>query len=602
MKKSFFTVLFLFLAFSVLAQGNSEKKKNNLSVAERKIEKMLEVKNTDPFENTLTSLESAINVVTRDLCTNLSPFPEITEKAFNENTATDEHFFSWDSFLSPPTLKERSKNNFSLIRILFITFLFAEIIFMAVKGYLTDESGLLKSIFTKALFAIFLYLVVSMLPYLIEVTRMGFIRAAYWITGTPFDGSGYSVTELPGRILRNTRRLLSDMHASTIGLANFNMDSALNPGFYRNFVLHIAFWIARIIGTVVTSIVVIHVMLNVIEVYLLMGVVCVLVPFSVFSPSKFLGEKALLSLFSNLMELFVITVIVLGCTTGIYKITDTVMRTSEMSSSVVLTVGDMYDYIVKGKNAEDADVWKNIPDSYNAGKAFYGKLRQNHNLGEYETADEAAHAVLNDIAKKAWENDGWYKPSNGEGFTINFLDSYAKQLKEQGSSGMAFDTSRIYDTATAREKLQILQAFYQAYRSEKASISANGTNTYVSVDLPSGFIKLSDITSDQKVDFAMSFLILTLFGIFAQFYFLSQSSQITNSLLNGSVAVDGFGGAMMKRSAARIAGFFTGGLTFPGKVVGAGAKAGVQSMVGMRKSITARALAERNAREAGGTV
>ncbi len=214
------------------------------------------------------------------------------------------------------------EKSWGIISYLFLIFTVLEILYVTIRGYLVDEENLIRKIVTRLLVTAILFLVLMSLPALVELFRIGFFQLAETIT-TPFAFTDVmdarSVFELPGGVLRCTSKLLRNMSPLTM---SWNLDESLGGGglngFPANFgswfmkiMMRILYFLLNIFVMILSLISAFSVMANIVEVYLLLAIVMCLVPFQVFSGTRFLvGENLIKSLFANVVELFVIMVII----------------------------------------------------------------------------------------------------------------------------------------------------------------------------------------------------------------------------------------------------------------------------------------------------
>ena len=230
------------------------------------------------------------------------------------------------------------------IAMLFATCFAAEILFMAVYGYATGssedgDSSLMKNVAKKIAITIMLMVLVSALPFLLEAFRIGLFEIAESFYGEaayksyselagdgiisssdiPVDKDGRlkdaNIFRLPGLFLQSMRdmfaRTTSDPMDRSLSKQVKNIgDSKIRSLLVKGFVW-ILIVVYRFLMFFVALKATIHIAKNVLEVYLLLSLVMILIPFSVFTPLKTLGSKCVMSLVSNLVECFIILVIIL---------------------------------------------------------------------------------------------------------------------------------------------------------------------------------------------------------------------------------------------------------------------------------------------------
>lgn len=214
------------------------------------------------------------------------------------------------------------KKSWGIIAYLFVIFTVLEVLYVTIRGYLVDEENLIRKLVTRLLMAGILFLVLMTLPALVELFRIGFFQLAETIT-TPFAFTevteSRSVFELPGGVVRCTSKLLQNMSPESMGWDLYEKlgRGGLN-GFPANFgdwflksVMKFLYFCLQISVMILSLVSAFTIMANIVEVYILLAIVMCLVPFQVFSGTKFLvGENLIKSLFANVVELFVIMVII----------------------------------------------------------------------------------------------------------------------------------------------------------------------------------------------------------------------------------------------------------------------------------------------------
>ena len=341
MKKIFLVLaVLLVLAPAVFAGGRSETTTDSVT----------EWGSISSFVNKVSVI---FDYATTEICIAITPFPSVLN-AFTD-TETSESYFSNSSVLVNRKLSEikdseylltsSERNSFSetdlksifdvggdlkrglnqenriwgMVSYLFAIFTVLEVLYVTIRGYLVDEDNLVRKVVTRLIVTGILFLVLMALPALVELFRIGFFQMAD-IVSTPLTFTeitgAKSVFQLPGGVMRCTSKLLEQMTPDALG---WNLDKNIKDisgwdsfadwarcGFFKllYFVLNIYVMILSLLSAF-------QVMMNVIEVYILLAVVMCLVPFQVFTGTRYLvGENMIKSLFSNVIELFVIMIII----------------------------------------------------------------------------------------------------------------------------------------------------------------------------------------------------------------------------------------------------------------------------------------------------
>ena len=265
------------------------------------------------------------------------------------------------------------KQKWSLVTMLFVSCFVAEILFTAIYGYATGSSeeggaSLLKNIAKKCAVTLVLFVLVSALPFLLEAFRYGLFKIAYVFYGEAANGyenelaaRGYSrenlvndvgevtnIFELPGFFLQSMKSFFAKSGSSLIknSLSNY-MAGSTGEGKSQSLITHCVTWILSLIFRFVMFVMIlkcaIHIAKNILEVYILLGLVMILTPFAVFTPMKTLGAKCIMSLVSNVIECFIILVIILTVIPAV-KMTTVSMLAMINSLSSVGTYKESIDY------------------------------------------------------------------------------------------------------------------------------------------------------------------------------------------------------------------------------------------------------------------
>ena len=265
------------------------------------------------------------------------------------------------------------KQKWSLVTMLFVSCFVAEILFTAIYGYATGSSeeggaSLLKNIAKKCAVTLVLFVLVSALPFLLEAFRYGLFKIAYVFYGEAANGyenelakNGYSrenlvndvgevtnIFELPGFFLQSMKSFFAKSGSSLIknSLSNY-MAGSTGEGKSQSLITHCVTWILSLIFRFVMFVMIlkcaIHIAKNILEVYILLGLVMILTPFAVFTPMKTLGAKCIMSLISNVIECFIILVIILTVIPAV-KMTTVSMLAMINSLSSAGTYKESTDY------------------------------------------------------------------------------------------------------------------------------------------------------------------------------------------------------------------------------------------------------------------
>lgn len=557
----------------------------------------------------MSSMASIFDDITRNFCFALSPFPSVMVKVYGSDlkgtgdspklkdvTLLSESAYSGEYLKQPNSATgpagdlslgrsaENQKHSWRIVSILFLSFFMAEVIFSAVKGYITEEGDWVRKLASKAFVCLCLFLLASFVPYMVEGFRLGFSRIAVTISGYSSASDAQidvgNVFELPGNVLRTSSNVINMMDPSSLGRSN--SDLVYSKDTFGNALLKLLFLVIKLFAMVMVSFAALHVMLNVIEVYLLLGIVMVLLPFTVFSPVKFLGEKAILSLFSNVLELFVIIVIMLSSLTVTEAVVNTIMQSVSTSYSTIAVTVDTrgggsggilegvdgstirlrYDSPEYRSNApsvhssDDLSWLGDIPlgdhivmvlgDDGFTGGAYGFDAQKDFRGASLYNSDPYIKAVSDYIAKYFMDNKESLSGS------VQTLEYYHKALLRQRKvSGSYSDYYKSDDvtfwTLPAKDKAAVIEAMAA---DEECCIGGDAAKPLVAFNTTVNEQYAETVTSTGDNNIYVIYLFMCLLCIFLQTYFLNQSSMITNALLSGNVAGESLSAAGMKKGMA----------------------------------------------------
>lgn len=525
------------------------------------------------------------------------------------------------------------KSKWSVITVLFVTFFVAEVLFTSIWGYVTGSTeNVLKETAKKAGITLALFILVSALPFLVEAMRFGFFSIADTFYGTiaeeyynaidmnvPLKSPG-EVFQLPGEFMRKMKVFFvasnSEMgeRALSATLGDDNSKGVLT-GLKKIFIwlLYTVFrffmFFAVLKGTL-------HIAVNILEVYLLLGVTMILVPFSIFEPLKPIGAKCVMSLATNLVECFIIVVIltcivpavIVVCSSmlnGIdasnndiahsYALVDfssnyygagynaiTWSTDKENARSATLSIGDNFILFTSPLNTENkiGFVYRDSVDKGANPSAITQSSQESDllsNLGVdvyfvlddtlYENATnnrigfDSLKGVLKVLPDKNYSEDTYFKKQG------QYSTEERKQAVEKIAYGLlaAIKTLRTTDSFLGgiSQRTEFLKKLTNSllvtnnqfasgletllYRSTSMNQEPTPTlfNDTSSVKGFSDVIPFSAKIYNQSYTVTMFLQLTVIFmGMYIPVFFVQQSTQITNSLINGTAAMESFANAL----------------------------------------------------------
>lgn len=516
----------------------------------------------------------------------------------------------------------------SIVTVLFITCFVAEILFTAVFGYATgssEENGpLLKTIAKKAAITLGLFIIVAALPFLLESMRYGLFEVALGFYGeaaenyyedynldNPAQNNNVEIFKLPGFFIRSMTDFFCKTQSSNVegsltsalkGVGGSDYKEPKNI-FIKAFVW-IFFFLFRLCMFLLILKCTLHISVNVIEVYLLLGCTMILTPFAVFKPMKTIGEKCIMSLISNLIECFIIVVIMLSVIPATKAVTISLLTNmNEIGLSTIkqcvikIPHESSLDYTAN-QNLNNANKPREYPVkiiTYEKGILVSCPLDpsgvdrlvavwtkdadlSNQNLQTILTSEGAT------VTYKFY--DKTVKGKNLEKFNLNlekskidkidtkkcivtFKDNLKADLvSETKEKGIDFTPiieeiqSRLWDVfqnnvmvaqnwgdgeIPQQLKDEVIYDFAerlgdsQVFRTKITKLYTGVRNIVSPIDLPCSYEPIRAYTvklKNNEMLFMFTQLTLIILGIYLPCFFVQQSTQITNALLNGNAAME----------------------------------------------------------------
>lgn len=575
-----------------------------------------------PFPNIMAELYSDTSAAGTSSSTGIPAFDKLESLSLSDVLLTSDGYYKMGQNTSGSgqgddvtadmfsVSSKRQKSSWNMVTILFVSFLIAEIVYSAIYGYLTDrDGGVTKDIISKTVLCILLFLLAASLPFLIEAFRLGFFSIAKTLTGIDDRLSNESILkkgsvmynlysaladgdvyEYPGLLIRSLQSTLTIMNPSMImGDEGVDIWRATDTSAIGKMLIELVYFVVKIIACFLGAFAAFHVMVNVCEVYLLLGIVIVLIPFTVFSPLRWMGQNAVRSLISNVLELFIILMIMFTS----FVIAETLYRAITeiiMAQPVYMTIGItfkdpdgykavcgvQYPPLQSAPTDENGDLitdniytYTDNPytpdiDESKPGNGvnktlhtFYISVGYDSAVGK--PADEVVDissaglsvSMINGDIGAYFVNalEEFYDESvSSSGSTSPFLVSMRERYKALYPNMPADELSRLLDALDFQDlvisdKLAVIKAFREAsgYRffdetvaTQKGVDPYNGNNIFV-------------------VHIFSSLLL-----VFMQTYFVNQSSNILNAVLSGGVAPESFSNALMRGAAMKAGGAAAG--------------------------------------------
>ena len=573
MKKIFLLLtIILVCSMPVFALGGAEDTSTQIVPQEA-------VESSAPFRSYLLGLADIFDRITLMASIGVTPFPSmlttdgdsIPSSIYNLSTQSD------------TAINSKEKSISATIGAIFVSCLVAEILYIAIfKCFLLGDLAIAKQVASVFLRGMLLFFVVINLPMIVELARTGFQELAYTIAGARLERDSSllvmrdNVFNMPGTVIRSSIdiiEMIDPANAGGVGISVINTASAgaeLGLKTITGIMVQILYWIVQIICVIFLCVCAFHVMFNVIEVYLLIGIVSVLAPFQIFEVTRFLGERAIYSLFVNLVELFVIMVILYSCQgvlisfqqwvnesyvtqaltgTGITYSLPTASPISEVDYNEIVSLATQYNIPWEQQTYDSycADLY-----AVRANQAFSAdRVNQRYlDILSEATVRIIEEGILNGvIPATAADRNLLMDP----GFSTEKLFWDQLEVESSADNGTLLNKLSMATMRRAVDHVFNMSSVLEKYGIRSDTYSVN--TDIVPIHLSSGLI-----------------------CVFMMFYFLGQSTQITNALMNGTAATDGFTGATMKMAAGKSLGYLGAAGAAGVKGVGSGKRAMVDAI------------------------
>lgn len=503
----------------------------------------------------------------------------------------------------------------NMVTILFVSFLTAEVIFTAIYHYVSDKDGsVLKEVLSKAVLSICIFLVASALPFAIEAFRIGFTTAAYTLSGvdefmedqaeegskaptvtnaetgesatlninsiaTLNDMRNRPVFFYPGALIRLMADTLKFLDPDNIGGTGVSIKEESDAGIITGVLISIVYLIIRIVASVMILTTALHIMYNVCEVYLLLGCVMLLLPFTIFSPLKFLGEKAVMSLFSNVLELFVIVMIMFVSIMFTMTLTEALLNallSSVREITVDVEIANVQNWVeyLKSKGEDVSDLNEDLLED-NGIFVYHDVILGYDGIelsGQY--TDKYTSYLPSDSA--LWLNLYFQEKFEviTKAATVNQTNDQIKELKRITDIAYKTYQSKSYDDSKYPD--WIAKEGFSSLPAQNKLDTANYILEEFANPQEDNFGMTLVVTSKKAgLDFEIKpwdayflHIICSILIVLMQTYFINQSSSITNALLSGNVSSEGFSGALTRLAGGMALKSAMGVVTAPIKMAG----------------------------------
>lgn len=605
-------ILLIFLLFTVIVAGVFANGKNESYVVQNTdtgvISEDTVPKMTKSLAERLASqVGTLLNRATLRLTLALSPFPAITSRFYGLNSTTNSvDYKSSDEDLEPFNISKHllisneaynnssitneinswmdtsqvQKSRWGVVFWLVIAFTFLEVLYIIVFPQVerNGEAIDIRTIVVKVFQAFLIVILLSALPYLLEVTRYGFVRIVGLFakdlgTSDSREQEAFSMVTMPGYLMNELSETLS--YSDPTKTLNDDGTALVSEGSFGKALVKLLYLVFEFFMFIMAARVAIQIMIKVLEAYLLMTVCMITMPFSLFTPLKSVGEKSALSLLSSTIECFVIAMILATVVPAVRVITTPFLKALTMTQEPAIYVISMdndeyftsylqstggkeyttkislYTQLVVGPKAVGIRIVQSKINPENPDRIepryylyYYGTfpgsdveeyfakqsgIVEDWNKVELKTGSEKPDADATRDSEKYREDKTMYL-SVLSAFHEAVKTTYAEQFAVSASSVSGEKQERMLELITSygltnpEIRLQFFENFKNAFNltQERLDISPNANQGI-------------QIEKSEANTLLIQHMILVFLAVFIPTYFVRQSSSITSMILSGSV-------------------------------------------------------------------
>lgn len=455
------------------------------------------------------------------------------------------------------------KQRWTITSYLFVIFFAAEVVFTAVFGYIApqdENSSLLRQIGVSAAMTLMLFVLAAALPFLVEAVRYALFQIAGMYSPVAFE----SMFDMPRLFMYDMGGLIDTVGWAGDASPIFNGgEKKLTNGILGSIIAGLIYVVFEFVMGAQAIKAGVHILVNIIEIYLLLSVVMIMLPISVFTPLKGVSRKCVYSLLTNLIECFVLCLIIvlllpacIGACDNLKTIQDTL--NNAMANRLEIIASEKFSfsdsdsvqvdwslYIEKTGN-EDYIALVSWLETNSAGETSsssatmyfkedsflyrtYKSPEYNFHYTEIKTSDYK-ESILPSKYKYA-EKDKYYLARAKSAFWI--VRCRATGVYYRGVETAIVEHRENYNKTSTNDNYQweISEMFSRIRDYDVKKILNNSKATE------------SDRTYSKNTTLIGGLLIAWVF-LYLPCFFVMQSTQITNALSNGSAGHESFANAL----------------------------------------------------------
>lgn len=536
--------------------------------------------------------------------------------------------YSEDVSESSAKSSDNQKSTTNMLMIIIMSLFLAEILFSVIYSYVTGgEEPVLKTLLVKAVTCLLIGALIMSLPFIIEGMKYGFDKAVKTMSGAttraednPENENEVNIKhelykiivssssfEYPGLLVRLMTFQLRDLDPESTGvMTSFKTENTW--GAINGALVNLLFFLVKIIVFIIALIASLHVMFNVIEVYVLLSLGLLLLPFQIFRLTSFMGTGVFRSLMANIVQLIVICFIMVVLMPVVTDVSISVWASVMETKATDKEAAWNYTTLNSGKTKHETSL-KAILDKYAKvqpeGSDFSNRLED---LWREEIIiDKNTYKVSSLAAATGFDIHIMYRMSATNEivpqytlimrpidtvpdmkaystFHASYNVKFSELLKEVIETSLEVTTSAEYygkDFAKDLDKSQKINIAKAEWTSDPGAwwvdsvnmlattmgnsygvassvnmYSSPNKNLFVSNLLLNNGIRYESLAIDDAQtgwSLVFAYLITAMSMVYLQFFFIHRSSQISEGLLNGRDSGPDFARMLSARAVGGVA-------------------------------------------------
>ena len=515
---------------------------------------------------------------------------------------------AFDSNVKTKT-SETQKKTVNMVFVIIGSLFLAETILTIVYSYVTGgEEPLLKTLMAKFVTAILIGALLMALPFLMEALKYGFKKAVEILAWDNLGGDlktfGDAVGEVstfhyPGLYFRLVTDQLKHLDLTSAGIS---FDGFI-VGPVQTGIAWLLFMVVKLGIVMIALFTSLHITFNVIEIYILIPLALILLPWQLFKPLSFIGSGVIKSLISNIIQVTVISFVILAIVPITATVTNALWQSatageeikdaafivttltedrtenlredgllaltfSSYTGSSVLDLSSISLSSTYPRSSTDTKTPTTAKDILKNTGLYASVIYAEESDGTVKCTVTPQFTPLGDVDREAWTD---FMAANSETLVKEIQKWIPKRIEEkypdisklQGWSNKVslnndlFDYSQDFLNLPSARKLMVVKM-------------ALGENGYLSVEEKN---KVSDSKGWLRV---FSYLATAMVIAYMQTFFIQRSSQIAQGLIDGRDSGPDFASRLSARAAAIFAGGAVRAFSSPARAAGGAVTGGVR--------------------------